>query len=246
MDTDPQRESAADATDAWPPVRASVLRDALAVGLATGAYGLSFGAISAAIGLSVWQTAALSALMFTGASQFALVGVLGAGGSAVSAALTATLLGTRNAFYGLGLAPRLQVGGLRRFLAAHLVIDESSAMALLRDDDRAGRLAFWSTGLSVFVWWNLATVLGALGAEALADPRVLGLDAAVPAAFLALLAPRMRGGEAWAVALGAAAVALALTPVTAPGIPVLAAAGVAILLGLRAPRWPRRSDEGSR
>lgn len=216
----------------WPATRAAVIRDAVGIGLATGAYALSFGAISTAAGLSILQTCALSALMFSGGSQFALVGVLASGGGAASAAATATLLGTRNAFYGLRLTGLLRVRGLRRLVAAQLVIDESTAMAVGRDDERAGRLGFWATGLAVLALWNLGTLLGALGAQALDDPRVLGLDAAVPAAFLALLAPRMRTRQPWVVALGAAAVALVAAPFAPAGVPVLLAAAAAAVLAL--------------
>ncbi len=225
----------------WAARRRKVLRDALGVGVATGAYGLSFGAIATAAGLSVPQAAALSLLMFTGASQFALVGVLGAGGGALAAAAAATLLGSRNAFYGLRLSGLLQVRGPGRFLAAQLVIDESAAMAVAQQDERSGRLAFWATGSSVFVFWNLATLAGALGAQAFDDPRVLGLDAAAPAAFLALLAPRLRDGEAWALAVAAAVVALVLTPVVPAGVPLLAVAAGTVLVGMWAPRAGRQS-----
>jgi predicted branched-subunit amino acid permease len=212
--------------------RAAVLRAALGVGLATGAYGVSFGAISVASGLTVAQTCALSLLMFTGGSQFALVGVLGVGGGAVAAAGTAVLLGTRNAFYGLRLASLLGVRGLRRIAAAQLVIDESTAVAVGQATVPAARLGFWATGIAVFVGWNLATLLGAAGAGALRDPRELGLDAAAPAAFLALLAPRMRSAEPWVVALVAAAVALVSAPFVPIGVPVLLA-GLVALVGLR-------------
>jgi predicted branched-subunit amino acid permease len=216
------------------PDRRSIVRDAVGIGVATGAYGLSFGAISVASGLSMLQTCALSLLLFSGGSQFALVGVLGAGGSAVAAAGTAVLLGSRNALYGLRLAPLLKVRGLKRATAAQLVIDESTAMAVGRDSPRAARLGFWSTGLSVFVLWNLGTLLGALGAQALSNPEVLGLDAAVPAAFLALLAPRMRARQPWVIALASAAVALVAVPFVPAGVPVLLAAATAALLVLRA------------
>jgi predicted branched-subunit amino acid permease len=211
--------------------RRAVLRDALAVGLATGAYGVSFGAVATAAGLSVWQAAALSALMFTGASQFALVGVLGAGGGVVAAVAAAALLGARSAFYGLRLSGMLRARGLRRLVAAHLVIDESSAMAVGRTDDRLARLAFWATGSSVFLLWNAATVLGALGARAVPAPEVLGLDAAAPAAFLALLAPHLTDRASLTLAVAAGAAALALTPVVAAGVPILAVAGLTVLLG---------------
>jgi len=212
------------------PEQRAIIRDALGIGFATGAYGLSFGAIAVATGLSVLQACALSTLMFTGGSQFALVGVLGAGGAGAAAAGTAVLLGTRNALYGLRLAPLLRALGWRRFLTAHLVIDETTAMAIRRDDDRAGRLAFWATGASVFVLWNLGTLLGAFGAQLLSDPKVLGFDAAVPAAFLALLAPRMRGRQPWTVALVAALVALVAVPFLPAGVPVLLAAAAAAVL----------------
>jgi predicted branched-subunit amino acid permease len=201
------------------------------VGLATGAYGISFGAVASAAGLSVPQAAALSLLMFTGGSQFAFVGVAS---SPLSGAMTAILLGSRNALYGLRLSALLDVRGSRRLAAAQLTIDESTAMAVGNEDRvELSRLAFWWTGLSVFVCWNVATVLGALGAEALSDPSVLGLDAAGPAAFVALLAPRLRNRELWAVALVSAAVAVVVTPVVPAGVPVLCAAVVAAALGLR-------------
>jgi predicted branched-subunit amino acid permease len=218
----------------WPATRTGIVRDALGIAIATGAYAVSFGAISTAAGLSIPQTCALSVLIFSGASQFALVGVLASGGGAVAAAATATLLGSRNALYGLRLAGLLRVRGLRRFAAAQLVIDESTAMAVGRDNERAGRLGFWATGLSVFALWNLGTLAGVLGAQALDDPRLLGLDAAVPAAFLALLAPRMRTRGPWSIALAAAAVALVAAPFVPAGVPVLLAAVAAAVLALRA------------
>jgi predicted branched-subunit amino acid permease len=161
--------------------------------------------------------------------------VLGAGGGAVSAAATAILLGARNAFYGLRLASVLDVRGPRRAVAAHVVLDESTAVATAQTSPPAARLGFWVTGVSIFVLWNLGTLAGAVGASALADPSTLGLDAAAPAAFLALLAPRMRSREPWVVALVAAGVALAVVPYVPVGVPVLAAALVAIVLGWRTP-----------
>jgi branched chain amino acid efflux pump len=203
--------------------RSAVLRDALGIGVAVGAFGLSYGAVATASGFSVLQTCALSVLMFTGASQFALVGVVGAGGSAIAGAMTALLLGSRNALYGLRLSSLLRVRGARRAVAAQLVIDESTAMALAR-----GRRGFWATGLAVFACWNAGTALGAIGGAALADPRALGLDAAAPAAFLALLHPRLRGRPARVLAIAAAVAALVAVPLAPAGVPVLVAAVVAI------------------
>lgn len=216
------------------PSRVRAIRaNALGIGLATGAYGISFGAIAVASGMTAWQAQALSLGMFTGASQFALVGVLGAGGGVVAAVITAWLLGARNGLYGLHMAPLLRPRSWRRVLAAQWTIDESTGMGMAHQDTPAGgRLAFWATGAAVYVLWNLGTLLGAVGASALDDPARFGLDAAIPAGFLALLWPRLKDRTAWLVAAGAAVIALALTPLTRPGIPVLASAVVAVAAGM--------------
>jgi len=212
--------------------RRQIVRDALAVGIATGAYGVSFGAIAVATGLDVLQACALSALVFTGASQFAFVGVVAAGGAPMAGAATALLLGSRNTLYGLRLTSLLGLRGAPRAAGAQLVIDESTAMAVTRHDREHARLGFFATGLSVFVLWNLATLAGALGGRALGDPRDLGLDAAVGAAFLALLWPRLTTPINRAIAVAAALVAVALLPLVPAGVPVLVAAGVAVVAGL--------------
>jgi predicted branched-subunit amino acid permease len=209
-----------------------VIRDALGIGIATGAYALSFGAISTAAGLSLLQTCALSLLMFTGASQFALVGVVGAGGSVWAGAATAALLGSRNALYGVRLSSLLDTGEWKRALAAHLVIDETTAMAIARESAPESRLAFWATGLAVFTLWNLGTLIGALATHALPDPKVLGFDAAPPAAFLALLAPRLRAREPMAIALAAGVVALVCLPFVPAGVPLLIVALLVALFGV--------------
>jgi predicted branched-subunit amino acid permease len=223
----------------WAATRSAVLRDAVGVGIATGAYGLSFGAISVAAGLSLPQTCVLSLVMFTGGSQFAMAGIISGGGAPMTGAATALLLGVRNSFYAIRLAGLLDARGWRRPVAAQLVIDESTAMAVVRPTRRSSQLAFWATGCSVYVLWNLATLIGALSTNALSDPRVLGLDAAAPAAFLALMAPRLRSREPWMVALVAAAVALVSVPFVPTGVPVLLAGAVAVIAGVR----PRGSDE---
>jgi len=215
-----------------PSERSAIVRDGIAVGVATGAYGISFGALSVTAGLDVVQTCALSLLLFTGASQFALVGVIASGGAPLSGALTALLLGSRNTLYGLRLAPLLDWHGWRRAGAAHLLIDESTAMSVNRGSTPAARVGFLSTGLAVFVLWNLATLGGALAGTALGDPRTYGLDAAVGGAFLALLWPRLDSTLHRVVAVLAVAVALGLVPVATAGVPVLAAALVAVVVGL--------------
>ncbi|MBM7515424.1 AzlC family ABC transporter permease [Nocardioides nitrophenolicus] len=213
------------------PTRRTVLRDSLGVAIATGTYGLSFGAVGVASGLSLAQTCALSLVMFTGASQFALAGVLGSGGTPLAGALTALLLGTRNSLYGLRLAPLLGYRGWRRYAAAQVLIDESTAMAVTRPSRELARAGFLTTGVTIFVLWNLTTLVGALAGEHLGDPRDLGLDAAVGAAFLALLWPRLTTPVLKATAALAALVAAGAVTVTPAGVPVLVAAGVAVLVG---------------
>jgi 4-azaleucine resistance transporter AzlC len=210
----------------------TIIRDGVAVGIATGAYGISFGAISVAAGLSVAQTCALSLLVFTGASQFALVGVVASGGAPLSGALTGLLLATRNTLYGLRLAPLLAWTGWRRAAAAQILIDESTAMSVTRETREEARVGFLSTGIAVFTLWNLATLGGAVAGERLGDPRTYGLDAAVGAAFLALLWPRLRDRRNQLTAVLAAALALSLVPATPAGVPVLAAALVALGVGI--------------
>jgi len=212
--------------------RKEVLRQCLSVGVATGTYGISFGALSVAAGLSLWQTIALSALLFSGASQFAVVGIVAAGGSGAAAVATSTLLGMRNGLYSLQMSRLLGVSGLRRVAAAQLTIDESTAVGVVQPERSAQRLGFWGTGLAVFVMWNLMTIVGAVVGNALGDPKRFGLDAAAPAAFCALLWPRLKSGDARAVAAVSAVIALVVAPHAPAGIPVLVAALAAIVAGL--------------
>ncbi len=222
--------------------RTAVRRQAWGVGVAVGAYGLGFGALAVANGFTVLQAMALSSLVFTGASQFALIGVVGAGGAAASGVLAALVVGARNAFYGLRLAPLLDVRGGRRLLAAQLTLDESTAVSISQPSSMLARTGFWTTGIAVFVCWNIATIAGALAVDQVSDPRVIGLDAAVGAAFLALLWPQLTTRTARAVAGGSAILALALTPLIPPGLPVLAAAAIGLAFAWPEDAHPGRND----
>ncbi|MFS0893219.1 AzlC family ABC transporter permease [Microbacterium sp. 179-I 3D3 NHS] len=226
-----------------------VWREALGVVVATSAYGVSFGALAVASGLDVWQTSVLSLLMFTGGSQFAFIGVFAAGGLAAlpSAIASAVLLGVRNVAYGMRMSPVVGGGPLRRAAAAHFTIDESTAVAISQGDPRLRRVGFWVTGIGIFLGWNVTTLVGALVGDVLGDPRTWGLDAAAAAAFLALLWPRLRRRQAIAVGVAAAVVAAALTPFLLPGVPVLVAALVAVVVGWFdwLGRPPRTADAGS-
>ncbi len=215
------------------PKKNQVDRTALSVAFTVGLYGAAFGAAGVTAGFSILQTCLLSILLFSGASQFAVVGIMGAGGSAVSAIATSTLLGFRNALYGLQMAPILKVQGLKRILAAQITIDESTAVATLQENDADRRRGFYITGIGVYVFWNLFTFLGALGASAIGDPSVWGLDAAVPAAFCGLIWPRLKNKTHFVVSAVAIAWALVLTPITAAGIPIITTVLLAVIFGLK-------------
>lgn len=203
------------------------------VGLATGLYGISFGALSTAAGLDVWQTQVLSLLMFSGGSQFAFIGVIAAGGPAAvgAAVVSAWLLGVRNGFYAVRMNPILEALGLKRLVAAQLTIDESTAVATAQEKRPEQARGFWLTGIAVFVFWNSMTLLGAVLGNALGDPKVWGLDAAAAAAFLGLLWPRLKERQALAVGALAFLVAVLTTPSLPAGIPVILAGVVAIVVG---------------
>lgn len=211
-------------------------REALVLGATVGVFGVTFGVLASATGLSVAQSSALSLLTFTGASQFAAVGVVAAGGATSTALASALLLAARNGVYGVALAPLLR-GSPRRLAAAQLVIDESTAMATAQEDPESARDAFWVTGLAVFVFWNLGTLIGAVSGQRIGDPAALGLDVAFPAGFLALLSSQLRRRPGRIAALAGGAVAVLAIPVTAPGVPVLLAS-----LGALPAWWARRRD----
>jgi predicted branched-subunit amino acid permease len=199
-----------------------------------GSSGVAFGAASVAAGFSVLQSCLLSIFAFSGASQFALIGVMGSGASALSGIATASFLGIRNGLYGLRMAPILNVHGLKRIIAAHVTIDESTGVAISQEERglAAMRSGFWFTGFGVFVFWNLFTLLGALGAQAMGDPRAWGLDAAVPALFLALVWPRLKSSIDRTLAVAAIALALVLTPFLPSGLPIIATALLALAFGV--------------
>ncbi|WP_131738305.1 AzlC family ABC transporter permease [Actinomadura roseirufa] len=209
--------------------RSAAVRDGVGVGLAVGLSGLAFGAAAVTAGLSVAQSLVLSLLAFTGASQFALIGVIGGGGGLVAGSLGAILLGGRNALYGLRLARTLDVRGWRRLLTAQVVIDETLAVATAQPGRAAARAGFVATAIPLYLTWNLCTWLGAAGAARLGDPEAVGLDVLGPAVFLALLWPRLTAGRTeMRVAAGAAVIAIGATPLLPTGVPVMLAAAAAL------------------
>jgi predicted branched-subunit amino acid permease len=206
------------------------------VSFTVGLYGIAFGAAGIAAGFSLVQTCLLSLLTFSGASQFAVVGVLGAGGTAISGITTASLLGIRNALYGMRMAPIMKFRGVKRIVGAQVTIDESTGVALGQSEIGidAMRQGFWLTGIGVYIFWNLFTVVGALGAQAMGNPAAWGLDAAVPAAFLGLVWPRLTNAFERSLAVASMVLAIALTPFVAAGIPIISTALLAVAFGWEA------------
>jgi len=213
--------------------RRTVLRDSLSVAIPVGSYGAAFGAAAVAGGFSVLQACALSLLLFSGASQFAVVGVMAGGGTPLSAIATGALLGIRNGLYGMRMAPILKLSGIRRFLGAQITIDESTGVALSQESrgEEAMRYGFFATGIGVFIFWNLFTFIGALGANSIGDPSSWGLDAAVPAAFLGLVWPRLVNNKTRIAALLSVLLALSLTPFLGAGLPIIATVLIALVIG---------------
>jgi predicted branched-subunit amino acid permease len=208
----------------------SITAVSLGVGFATGVYAISFGALSVAAGLDLWQTMALSLLMFSGGSQFAFIGVIATGAGVVPAILSAWLLGVRNGFYAIRMNPVLSVRGLIMPVAAQMTIDESNAVSLLGEPDRKQeRLGFWLTGIAVFVFWNFFTFLGAVLGSQIGNPTA-------GAAFLGLIWPRLSQSKFLALAVASAFVAISLSSVLPAGVPVLLTALLAVgfwLFGMR-------------
>jgi branched chain amino acid efflux pump len=224
------------------PGRIEILRAAVGIGLYAGAFGMTFGAVAVASGLSVAQAMVLSVVMFTGASQFAFISVIAAAGSPFAAIPAALLLGVRNAFYGVAVTEILRPRGLMRLWTAHFVIDETTAIAVSQRTVRSGGYAFWATGSILFALWNIGGLAGGLIGSTI-NPADFGLDAAAPAVFLALLWPQLKRPEALGVAVLGAMVALALIPIAPAGVPVIAAAAVAVGAGFIKRRPTATSNE---
>ena len=211
----------------------SVKAISFGVGFATGVYGISFGALSVAAGLDFWQTMALSLLMFSGGSQFAFVGVIATGAGVIPAVLSAWLLGVRNGFYAIRLAPVLSLSGIMKPIGAQLTIDESNAVSLSQEPDlNKQRQGFWLTGIAVFVFWNLLTAAGALLGSVIGNPADWGLDAAAGAAFLGLIWPRLKESKLLLLAVVSAFTATMFSAFLPAGLPVLLTALVAVAFWL--------------
>lgn len=217
--------------DAVPSLMTPATKIGSSIAVATGLYAISYGALGVAAGLNLWQVMALSLLMFTGGSQFAFIGVIAGGGSPGAAFGAATLLGVRNAVYGMQIKAMLRPNGLKKLLAAQVTIDESTATAAGQSDPAEQKRGFWVAGIGVYVLWNIFTVAGALLGDALGDPKAWGLDGAAVAAFLGLLWPRLKSAEPVAIATVCALATVLAIPLVPPGVPILVAALVAGVWG---------------
>jgi 4-azaleucine resistance transporter AzlC len=199
--------------------------------VAVAAFGVTFGVLARDAGLGGVKAVVFSATTFAGSAQFAAMSVLSAGGTLAAAIAAAVLLNTRYVPIGLSVAPSLRGPAWQRGLRAQLVVDESWAVSHMGGGRYDPRLLL-GAGLTLYCSWVAGTTVGIAAGSLLGDPETLGLDAAFPALFLALLAGQVHGRTAAVAALAGAALATALVPFVPPGVPVVAAS-VVCLIGLR-------------
>jgi len=210
-----------------------VVSASVTLGAVVGVFGIVFGVGAVSAGGSVLQACVMSLLVFTGASQFTAVSVIDGGGTTGSAISSSMLLAARNGVYGLTMARHLEGSVARRLIAAQLTIDESTAMATAQTDRRSRSAAFWITGLSVYLFWNLGTLIGAIAGSSL-NPETYGLDAALPAGFVAMVAPHFFTPNGRLAGVIGGLICLVTIPFVPVGLSILCA-GVAVLVGVRRP-----------
>lgn len=219
--------------DRLDPELRPVATASVTLGAVVGAFGALFGVGAVSAGASVAQACVMSLLVFTGASQFSAVSVIAAGGSTASALSGAVVRAARNGVYGLTMARTIDGPVGRRLLAAQLTIDESTAMASAQASHRATVAAFWITGVSLYVFWNLGTLVGAVAGSNI-DTMRYGLDAAFPAAYVAMVDPHLRSRNGRLAALVGGVICLATITFVPVGLSVLCAS-LAVLVGVRRP-----------
>ena len=225
--------------------RREILRQAVSIALAVTPFGVAFGVVSVEAGLALWEASAFSVFVFAGSAQFAAVDVLGEGGAATAAIATGIGLNLRSLALGVTMSPALTGPLWKRALWSQLMIDESMAVGTAQRDRRWQRYGYLAAGIGVFVTWNLSTLAGAAVFSSARDAiTTWGIDATIPAAFLALLWPRLGFPDQRRTALAGAVIGLALTPVAPPGIAIIAA-GLGVLAGWRAPAGSGRSRSSS-
>jgi 4-azaleucine resistance transporter AzlC len=206
------------------------MRAVLAIAATVWFFGASFGLLARSAGLGVLAPLVMSATTFAGSAQFAAASIIGTSGGAAAAVAAAVLLNARYVPISISVATLFRGPRLRRLAEAQLIVDESWAISS-RGGGRFDRRLLLGAGLLLYLAWVGGTAVGVAGGQALGDPNDLGLDGAFPALFLALLVPQLVGGRERLAALAGAAIALALTPFTPAGTPIVAASA-ACLLGL--------------
>jgi branched chain amino acid efflux pump len=219
----------ADATDV-PQPRDGIVAGAAAVApiaIAVAAFGASFGILAREAGMGVAAPIVMSVTTFAGSAQFAAASVLHGGGGVVAAVAAAVMLNLRYLAIGVSVAPSLRGARGRRLAEAQLAVDESWAVS--QRGGRVDRDRLVGAGMVLLPAWTIGTVGGVLGGSALGDPKTYGLDAMFPALFLVLLVGQLHGRRARAAALGGALIALVLTPVLPPGLPIVAAAAAVLV-----------------
>jgi 4-azaleucine resistance transporter AzlC len=221
-----------DLMEGAPPIRFELRRGAVTavpLAIAVGLFGVSFGVLSVTSGgIGAAPAVVMSAITFAGSAQFAAASVVSAGGGSLTAIVAALLLNARYLPIGVSVARFLPGGPFRRFLAAQLVVDESWAIAA-QGSGRFDPHRLMGAGVILWLAWVAGTIIGVVGGEALGDPAALGLDAAFPALFLALLVMQLDSRRAVTAALLGGGIALALVPFTPPGVPIIAAAAAALI-----------------
>ncbi|WP_112138144.1 AzlC family ABC transporter permease [Glycomyces dulcitolivorans] len=209
-----------------------LLRDIAALAAGILIVGISFGAIATSQGVPWWQSSAMSLFVYAGAAQFATMGIMTAGGGLVAGVAAGLILNLRHIPYGMAVGGIYWTGLRSKLIGTHLLIDQSTAFALAAGDDpRRARQAFWTVGVSLFLVWNVGTVIGAFAGQLVADPKVLGLDAALPAILLALVMPSLKDRRTLLAGVLGTAVALATSFFLPAGIPVLLAVIGVVVMG---------------
>lgn len=201
----------------------SLLRDVLPLAGGMVFIGASFGAIAVASGMQWWMPSVMSVFVFAGGSQFLAVEIIASGGGAVAAVLGGLVLNARHLPFGFAVGDVFGKSWPGRLLGAHLLVDETTAFALGQTNARRAKHAYWLAGVSLFIAWNLGTVIGVIAGQAIGDPDAFGLDAAFPAALLALTLPSLKDKPTLRAALVGAVIAVATSPYLPAGIPVLLA-----------------------
>ena len=218
----------------WRTLDPAVIRNVSPIALTAFVTGASFGAIAVAAHIPIWLVCAMSLLVFAGGSQFMVVGIVAAGGSPIAAVVAGLLLNARHLPFGLAIGDVLGQRLAARIVGSHILGDETVAFAMAQGDRKAAKAVFWTCGLALFLTWNTGTLVGALIGQLIGDPSRFGMDAAFPAAMLALILPALKDRVTLRVAVLGAAIAVATTPFLPAGIPVvLAASGVVAALPTR-------------